>query len=63
MFCRYRNRIEKLKEDSERIKAKQQELQNKEKEIDEIKNIILGEEKKEKEVGYYKSEIADDLLL
>ena len=55
--------IEKLKEDSERIKAKQQELQNKEKEIDEIKNIILGEEKKEKEVGYYKSEIADDLLL
>lgn len=55
--------IEKLKEDSERIKAKQQELQNKEKEIDEIKNTILGEEKKEKEVGYYKSEIADDLLL
>lgn len=55
--------IEKLKEDSERIKAKQEELQDKEKEIDEIKNTILGEEKKEKEVGYYKSEIADDLLL
>ena len=55
--------IEKLKEDSERIKAKQEELQDKEKEIDEIKNTILGEEKKEKEVGYYESEIADDLLL
>ena len=55
--------IEKLKEDSERIKAKQEELQDKEKEIDEIRNTILGEEKKEKEVGYYKSEIADDLLL